>query len=64
MSLYRNCGGSVGVEASFRSWYYILLPFPGFVGGFIITLWLLVLYLFSSVNTNFLSIFSFDGGVA
>jgi len=44
--------GAVGLKPHSAAGYYILLPIPGFVGGFMITLWLLVLYLFSSVNTN------------
>jgi alginate O-acetyltransferase complex protein AlgI len=52
MSLYRNCGERLALKPHSAAGYYILLPFLGFVGGFIITLWLLVLYLFSSVNTN------------
>ena len=52
MSLYSNCGERLALKPHSAAGYYILLPFPGFVGGFIITLWLLVLYLFSSVNTN------------
>jgi hypothetical protein len=64
MFLCRNCGERLALQPHSAAGYYILLPFPGFVGGFIITLWLLVLYLLSSVNTNLLSVFSFDGGVA
>jgi len=52
MSLYRNCGERLALKPHSAAGYYILPPFPGFVSGFIITLWLLVLYLFSSVNTN------------
>jgi hypothetical protein len=47
MSLYRDCGERLALKPHSAAGYYILLPFPGFVGGFIITLWLLVLYICS-----------------
>jgi len=52
ISLYRGCGERLALKPHSAAGYYILLPLPGFVGGFIVTVWLLVLYLFSSVNTN------------
>ena len=51
-SLYRGCGERLALKPHSAAGYYILLPLPGFVGGLVVTVWLLVLYLFSSVNTN------------
>ena len=31
---------------------YVLAPLPGFVGGFIITVWLVGVYLFASLQTS------------
>ena len=31
---------------------YVLLPLPGFAGGFLLAVWVLVVYLFSSLNTS------------
>ncbi len=31
---------------------YVLLPLPGFAGGFLLAVWLIIVYLFSALNTS------------
>jgi alginate O-acetyltransferase complex protein AlgI len=49
---YRNLAGRFAIKPSRFAGYYVLFPLPGFVGGFFVTLWLLVFYMFASVNTS------------
>jgi alginate O-acetyltransferase complex protein AlgI len=40
------------MKPSLLSGTYFLLPFPGFIGSFLITLWILIIYLFSPFGNN------------
>ena len=51
-SFYKSSSGRYGTKPHKAAGYYVLLPLPGFAGGFLVTLWLLVLYMFASVNTS------------
>jgi alginate O-acetyltransferase complex protein AlgI len=51
-SMYANLAGRFAIKPNRVSGYYVLLPLPGFAGGFVTTLWLLVFYFFASVNTS------------
>ncbi|MEP7076299.1 MAG: MBOAT family protein [Acidobacteriota bacterium] len=51
-NLYRGAHGRFGIRPSPFSGAYVLLPFPGFLGSFLITLWILVIYLFAPFGTN------------
>ncbi len=50
--LYTMGGRRFGIKPSAFSGAYVLLPFPGFLGTFIVTLWVIVIYLFSPLGTN------------
>ncbi len=50
--LYRGTNNTFALKPHPASGAYILLPLPGFWGGFAITCWVLVLFLFSAVHTN------------
>jgi alginate O-acetyltransferase complex protein AlgI len=50
--LYRSSHGRFAIRPHRKSGTYFLLPWPGFTGGFALTLWLLVLYLFSTARSS------------
>jgi alginate O-acetyltransferase complex protein AlgI len=50
--IYSGSNSSFAVKPSRVAGIYFLLPLPGFVGAFILTVWLLFIYLFASLNTN------------
>jgi len=50
--LYTMGGRRFGIKPSVFSGAYALLPFPGFLGSFALTLWVIVVYLFSPLGTN------------
>jgi alginate O-acetyltransferase complex protein AlgI len=51
-AVYRSSQEKLAVRPHRRSGAYFLLPWPGFTGGFIVTLWLLVLVLFSASTSS------------
>jgi alginate O-acetyltransferase complex protein AlgI len=50
--LYEAQGGRFAFKPSYVAGIYVLLPLPGFVGGFILASWLLGVFLFSSLDTS------------
>jgi hypothetical protein len=50
--LYNATGSKFAIKPSVFSGIYALLPFPGFIGSFLITLWIIIIYLFSPLGTN------------
>ena len=57
--LYSEAGESFAVRPHKAAGLYVLLPLPGFVGGFLLTLWLLFVYLFASLDTGAFIYFQF-----
>lgn len=51
-SLYRFSGERFALKPHPAAGYYVLLPLPGATGGFLLTAWILLLYLFASVNSS------------
>jgi alginate O-acetyltransferase complex protein AlgI len=49
---YAGNGGRFGLKPSRVAGVYVLLPIPGFWGGFLLTVWLLVVFLFSSLKAT------------
>jgi hypothetical protein len=50
--LYEGIHGRFAVRPHRAAGLYVLLPLPGFVGSFVLTAWLLLVYLFASLNTS------------
>ena len=50
--LYAACGGRFATKPHARAGVYVLLPLPGFTGGFLLTAWLLAVYLFATLDTS------------
>jgi alginate O-acetyltransferase complex protein AlgI len=50
--LYRGANGRFGVKPHPAAGWYALLPLPGFVGAYVLTLWILVVYLLAPNDTN------------
>ena len=50
--LYSMCRQRFAVKPSKVAGIYVLAPLPGFVGGFIVTVWLVGVYLFASLQTS------------
>ncbi|MCA1590124.1 MAG: hypothetical protein LC734_06980 [Acidobacteria bacterium] len=50
--LYKSANASFAIKPSVFSGIYVLLPIPSFVGAFLLTLWVLIIYLFSPFGTN------------
>lgn len=50
--LYRDAGDRLAVKPHPTSGYYFMLPLPGFFGAVLTTAWVLLLYLFSAVQTS------------
>jgi hypothetical protein len=50
--LYRRAGGAFAVRPHEAAGLYVLLPLPGFAGGFVLTAWLLVVLVFSAMKTS------------
>jgi len=51
-ALYRGNNNRFAVKPSRAAGVYVLLPLPGFWGGFTLTAWLVGLYLFASASTS------------
>jgi hypothetical protein len=51
-SLYVWMGGRFAVKPSAVAGIYVLIPMPTFVGGFVYAIWIIGLFLFSSLNTS------------
>ena len=49
---YKAVNYRFGIKPSVFSGIYVLLPLPGFTGAFLLTLWILAIYLFSPFGTN------------
>jgi alginate O-acetyltransferase complex protein AlgI len=50
--VYSMIGNRFAVKPSRFAGIYVLLPLPGFVGGFILTVWVVGVYLFASLNSS------------
>jgi alginate O-acetyltransferase complex protein AlgI len=50
--LYSLCRKRFAVKPSKAAGIYVLAPVPGFLGGFILAIWLIGVYLFSSLHTS------------
>jgi hypothetical protein len=50
--LYSMARQRFAVKPSKVAGIYVLAPLPGFAGGFIITVWLIGVYLFASLQTS------------
>jgi alginate O-acetyltransferase complex protein AlgI len=50
--LYSDLRNRFAFKPARMSGIYVLLPIPGFVGAFVLTCWLLIILLFSSLNTS------------
>lgn len=57
--LYQEAGERFAMRPHKAAGLYVLLPLPGFVGGFLLTLWLLFVYLFASLDTGAFIYFQF-----
>jgi hypothetical protein len=49
---YGSPRGRFAIKPSTVAGIYILLPIPGFLGGFIATIWLVGVFLFSSLDSS------------
>lgn len=56
---YQNLNGRFALKPHKASGYYVLLPLPGFAGGFVLTVWLLVLFMFAVTYRNVFIYFQF-----
>jgi alginate O-acetyltransferase complex protein AlgI len=50
--LYEGMKARFAFRPSQIAGIYVLVPFPGFVGAFILTAWILIIYLFASVDSS------------
>jgi alginate O-acetyltransferase complex protein AlgI len=50
--LYRATHSKFAIKPSVFSGIFALLPFPGFIGTFLLTLWILAIYLLAPLATN------------
>ena len=50
--IYQNAQSGFAIRPSPVAGLYLLLPLPGFVGGFVVTAWLFLLFTFAAVRTN------------
>lgn len=50
--VYSMIGNRFAVKPSKVAGVYVLLPLPGFVGAFILTVWVMAVYLFASLDTS------------
>ena len=50
--IYAPLGNRFAIKPHKAAGIYMLLPMPSFTGSFVLTLWILLVYLFSSLNTS------------
>src|SRR5207237_698855 len=50
--LYAASSGRFAVKPHRAAGWYVLLPLPGFVGAYVLTAWVLLLFLFAAVNSS------------
>jgi alginate O-acetyltransferase complex protein AlgI len=50
--IYENAESGFAIRPNPVAGLYLLLPLPGFVGGFVVTAWLLLLFIFAAVKSN------------
>lgn len=50
--IYRPLGNRFAMKPHKAAGIYVLLPVPSFTGSFVLTLWVVMVYLFSSLNTS------------
>jgi alginate O-acetyltransferase complex protein AlgI len=51
-ALYAGNHDCFALKPHKRAGIYVLLPLPGFAGGFALTVWLAIVYLFASIDTS------------
>ena len=51
-ALYTRAGSRFALKPHPASGPYVLLPVPGLIGGAVLTLWLLLVALFSAIASN------------
>ena len=51
-SLWERAGARFAVRPHPAAGLYVLLPLPGFVGGFVLTTWLLLIALFAAIDSS------------
>ena len=50
--IYENAASGFAIRPSTVGGLYMLLPLPGSVGGFVVTVWLFLLFTFAAVRSN------------